>query len=124
SVTGRDQRDVFFGDAEVGPSEAERVENLGGQYVANVFTGRGIHDLAHQRAPGQGVVDVHQPRPIERSQLAELFLRILVVIRAAKVWPGAGGERDARAVGQHVADRGAVFAVAGVAGDVFANPVI
>ena len=34
-VTGCDQRDVFFGDTEVGPPEPERVEDFGRQDLAN-----------------------------------------------------------------------------------------
>jgi hypothetical protein len=70
------------------------------------------------------VVDVHQARSVDRPQITELLLRVFVVVRALEVGLGSGGERDARTVGDHVPDGGAVFAMAGVGRDVFADPII
>ena len=123
-VTGRDQWEVLLGDAEVGPPEAQRVEDLGGQDVANVFAGGRIDDLAHQRTPGQRVVDVHQSRPVQRPQLPSCSWAYSWSSARLQVRPGPGGEGHAGAVGQHVPDRGAVLAVTRVAGDVLADPVV
>lgn len=63
-VTGRDQRHIALGDAEVGPPKAQRVEDLGGQDLADFLAGGRVDDLTHQRTPGQRVVDVYQSGPI------------------------------------------------------------
>src|ERR1700751_2832393 len=49
-------RKVVLVDAEVRPPKAQRVEDLGGQDVANFLTRGRVDDLAHQRTPGQRVV--------------------------------------------------------------------
>ncbi len=123
-VARRHQRNVVLGDAVVRPPEAERVEDLGGENLADVLAGGGRDDLAHQRAPRQPVVDVHQARPVDRLQFAEHLAGVLAVVHAVEVRPRPGGERHARAVGHHVPDRGAVLAVAGVGGQVVADPVV
>src|ERR1700733_9634465 len=123
-VAGRHQRDILFWHTEIGPAEIQWVEDLGGQNFTEVFTRCGVDDFAHQRTPGQCVVDVHEPRPVQRAQVAELFLRVLVIIGPFEVRPGSGRKRHAGAVSDHVPDRGAVLAVAGVRRYVLADPVV
>jgi len=70
------------------------------------------------------VVDVHQARAVDRSQVTELLLRICMVVRALEVGPWSGRERDTCTVGDHVPDGGAVFTVAGVGRDVLTDPIV
>ena len=86
--------------------------------------GGGRDDLADQRAPRQGVIDVHQARPVDRLEVAEHLAGVLAVVHALEVGLRARRERDARAVGHHVPDGGAVLAVAGVGRQVVAHPVV
>ena len=123
-MAGSDQRNILGRNAVIRPPEAERVEDLGGENLANVPTGGRRDDLAHQRTPRQPVVDVHQARPVQRLQFAELLPGVLAVVHAFEVGPGSAGDRDARAVGHHVPDRGAVLAVAGVGRQVVAHAVV
>ena len=70
------------------------------------------------------MVNVHPAGPVERPQLGEHLLCVLVIVGALEIGLGPGGKRHACAVGQDVPDRGAVLAVAGVAGQVFAHSVV
>src|SRR6185436_2671578 len=104
--------------------EAERVHDLVGEHVADVLTGGGRNDLPGQRSPRQRVVDVHHSRWVDGPQVSEHFTGVFAVVHPLQVGLGTGSEGNARAVGQHVPDGGAVLAVAGVGRQVLADPVV
>lgn len=79
-MAGRDERNILWRNTVIRPAEPERVEDLVGQHVADILAGRGGDDLAGQRAPGQGVIHMHQPWRVNRLQVAEHLAGVVAVV--------------------------------------------
>ena len=123
-VVDRDLADVGLRDPVVHPAEAERVEELLGEHGADVPAGDAVDDLAEDEAAGDGVVGLSPAGAVDRLGGAEDLAEVVVVVDEREVECLRGQVRNAGAMGENVADRDPVLAVALVAGDVLGDRVV
>ena len=123
-VARGDQCDILGRNTVIGPAESQRAEDLVGEDVADAASRCRRDDLTHQRTPCHTVVDVHQAGPVDRLHPAQHVAGVLTVVHPFEIGLGPRRERDARTVGHHMTNGGAVLAVAGVIRQVVTHPVL
>ncbi len=122
-VVERHPRDILRCDAVVGPTEAQRVEDLLGEHRADVLTGHPMDNLAQDVAARDGVIEEKPPRLGEWPCVAKDPNTELAITRPVEVQCHPREIGHPGAMREHLTDRDLALTVTVIPGNVLADAV-